>query len=262
LPDHGKGRNVWLCLGWLHQSKSRGVTALLDCDVVNFQRGLLARLAYPLMRPDLGYQFSKGYYPRLTDRLHGRLTRLLVEPLLRAWEEIHKHAPLTSYLQSFRYALSGEMAFSAEWSAQMTFPAGYGLEIGVLGQVFDQIPRNAVCQSCLTEAHDHRHQELHGPAGTAPSGLEASALEVIATMVHLLGGKPASQSALETAYRTQVCRALHHSVTNAAINDMPYDLEAESRAARLFGKCVARSSIQELVWLPAWKDLDVTLPSN
>ncbi|MCK7478417.1 MAG: hypothetical protein M0C28_14215 [Candidatus Moduliflexus flocculans] len=42
---------------------------------------MLARLFYPVASPHIDYAFCKGYYARVTDRMHGRVTRLFVTPL-------------------------------------------------------------------------------------------------------------------------------------------------------------------------------------
>jgi glucosyl-3-phosphoglycerate synthase len=41
---------------------------LHDCDIVNYRREILARLFFPVVHPALDYEFSKGYYARVTDR--------------------------------------------------------------------------------------------------------------------------------------------------------------------------------------------------
>ena len=47
----GKGRNVWYCLGMaIARGEARSV-ALHDCDILTFDRRLLARLFYPVVNP-------------------------------------------------------------------------------------------------------------------------------------------------------------------------------------------------------------------
>jgi glucosyl-3-phosphoglycerate synthase len=41
--------------------------ALHDCDILTYERSLLARLIYPVAHPIFGYEFCKGYYPRVSD---------------------------------------------------------------------------------------------------------------------------------------------------------------------------------------------------
>jgi glucosyl-3-phosphoglycerate synthase len=260
LPNHGKGRNLWLCMGWmLLHGLRHGVAATMDCDIKGFHPAMLARLVYPVLREDLGYQFCKGYYARHSDRLHGRLMRLLIQPFLSAWEEEHRSAPLTTFLQQFRYALSGEMCFQASLAAKFTFPAGYGVELGILGNIFDLAPKSAVCQSGLCAAFEHRHQPLQSGDGSR-GGLEASAMEILATLYLLLGKDP--PATFPASFRQHACRALHHAVSVSAINGLDYDLESESRVVKLLGKCLDRGKTHPLCLLPPWGETNVLVPKE
>ena len=64
------------------------VIALHDCDIVNYSREMLARLCYPVANPNLDYVFCKGFYSRVTNKMHGRVTRLLVTPLVRSIQQL------------------------------------------------------------------------------------------------------------------------------------------------------------------------------
>ncbi|MCK4557537.1 MAG: glycosyl transferase, partial [Candidatus Aminicenantes bacterium] len=60
--ERGKGRAVWIAFGYvLARGRSR-VIALHDCDIVNYDRMLLARLCYPVANPHSEYEFCKGFY--------------------------------------------------------------------------------------------------------------------------------------------------------------------------------------------------------
>ena len=83
----GKGRNVWYCMGYALASGRSDVVALHDCDIVTYDREMLARLVYPVANPRFGYVFAKGFYSRIAEgKLNGRVCRLLVGPLLNALE--------------------------------------------------------------------------------------------------------------------------------------------------------------------------------
>ncbi len=87
--EEGKGRNVWFCLGYTLAKRRSHAIALHDCDILTYDRGLLARLIYPVANPGFSYQFAKGYYSRVADgKMNGRVTRLLITPLLRALEQV------------------------------------------------------------------------------------------------------------------------------------------------------------------------------
>ena len=88
--EMGKGRNVWYCYGYVLASGRAEAVALHDCDIVTYDRGLLARLIYPVANPAFNYEFAKGYYSRIADgKLNGRVSRLLVTPLIRALKKVY-----------------------------------------------------------------------------------------------------------------------------------------------------------------------------
>ena len=55
--EPGKGCNVWYCFGYVLASGRGDAIALHDCDIKTYERGLLARLVYPVAHPGFGYQF-------------------------------------------------------------------------------------------------------------------------------------------------------------------------------------------------------------
>ena len=74
--ERGKGQTCWFAIGTLLADADCEGIALHDCDILNYDTDLLARLIYPIVHPNLGFEFSKGYYSRVSDQLHGRVTRL------------------------------------------------------------------------------------------------------------------------------------------------------------------------------------------
>jgi glucosyl-3-phosphoglycerate synthase len=123
----GKGRNVWYCLGYSLASGRSGAIALHDCDILTYERDLLARLIYPVAHPAFNYQFCKGYYSRVTDTaMNGRVCRLLVTPLIRALQKLYAPMPYLDYLDSFRYALAGEFSFRSDVVSDLRIPVTGG----------------------------------------------------------------------------------------------------------------------------------------
>ena len=76
LGADGKGRSVWIAMGYVIATDRSEVIALHDCDILTYNRELLARLCFPSANPNMGYEFCKGFYSRVTDRMFGRVTRL------------------------------------------------------------------------------------------------------------------------------------------------------------------------------------------
>ncbi|MGE5173285.1 MAG: glycosyl transferase, partial [Betaproteobacteria bacterium] len=84
----GKGRSAWLAYGYVLAASNSYAIALHDCDIVTYSRDLLGRLCYPVINPNLDYVFCKGFYSRVTDKMHGRVTRLLITPLVRSIQSL------------------------------------------------------------------------------------------------------------------------------------------------------------------------------
>ncbi|MGB1848551.1 MAG: glycosyl transferase, partial [Pseudohongiellaceae bacterium] len=82
---------------------------LHDCDILTYDRSLLARLLYPVANPNFSYAFNKGFYSRVAgDRISGRVVRLFVTPLIRTLKRVCGCSEFLDYMDSFRYPLAGE----------------------------------------------------------------------------------------------------------------------------------------------------------
>ena len=167
--EDGKGRSCWLSYGYLLATGDCDVIALHDCDIRNYERQFLARLCYPVVNPNLDFEFCKAYYARVTDRMHGRVTRLFMTPLIRAISGMAPNTPLLDFLDSFRYPLAGEFAMKANLARVNRIPGDWGLEVGVLAEVYRNCSPSRICQVDLADNYDHKHQDavrrrrLQGP---------------------------------------------------------------------------------------------------
>jgi glucosyl-3-phosphoglycerate synthase len=230
-PGGGKGQNVLQAVRFLCKQEC-DIIATQDCDVASFRRGDLARLCYAVAHPDLGFRYAKAYYSRVTDRLYGRVSRLFLTPLLHAIMRVAGHHPITDFLLSFRYPLSGEMAMTRELAAELPFSDGWGLEIGQLCEVFRRVDPRDVCQVDGGSGYDHKHQ----PAATALAQMAAEiARELFAQLA--AEGLPAGaefQAAVARAYRREADHALRRSAALARINALPFDVIDETSIVQVF----------------------------
>ncbi|MBO6884640.1 MAG: glycosyl transferase, partial [Marivita sp.] len=159
--EQGKGKNVWTSIGYLIGCQDSAVMAIHDCDILTYTNELLARLIYPVANPTFPYQVAKGYYARIGgEKLNGRVTRLLVSPLLIALKRVVGDRDYLDYLRSFRYPLSGEFAMRTNILPDLRIPSDWGLEIGVLSEAWRNLAPKAVCQVEIADAYDHKHQAL------------------------------------------------------------------------------------------------------
>jgi len=159
--EPGKGKNVWSAIGYLIACEDSAVMAIHDCDILTYTNELLARLIYPVANVSFPYQLAKGYYARVgQDRLNGRVSRLLVSPLLIAMKKVIGDRDYLDYLRSFRYPLSGEFAMRTSMLPDLRVPSDWGLEIGILSEAWRNLAPRAVCQVEIADQYDHKHQEL------------------------------------------------------------------------------------------------------
>jgi len=175
--EPGKGKNVWSSIGYLMSCGDSAVMALHDCDILTYTNELLARLIYPVANPNFPYQVAKGYYARIgQDKLNGRVTRLLVSPLLIALKRVVGDRDYLDYLRSFRYPLSGEFAMRTNILPDLRIPSDWGLEIGVLSEAWRNLAPKAVCQVEIADSYDHKHQDLS--AADADAGLNRMSTDI------------------------------------------------------------------------------------
>ena len=259
--SRGKGRNVWYCLGAVLAAGSAAVIAMHDADIAGYSRQLPARLVYPVAHPSFGYSFAKGYYHRVTEgRFGGRVTRLLVAPLVRALRvEAGDHRYLR-FLEAFRYPLAGETAMDAEVASSLRIPGHWGMDIGILSDVYARCDPSSICQVSVADAYDHKHQDLSADDPTA--GLRRMSIDVTATMIRRLGPEAIDGAAgLCDAYLAAARDLVRHYANDAELNGYFVDVAAEQATAEVFARSVAdavalcRADFQEDSLNPSWRQV-------
>ena len=159
--EAGKGRNVWYSIGFVNARGKADAVALHDCDVLTYERRLLARLLYPMANPNFQFEFCKGYYPRVAEgKMNGRANRLLVGPLLLALERVLGPSDYLSFMRGFRYLLAGEFSFRRSLIPELRIPSDWGLEVGILSEMQRNQATSRICQVDLANSYDHKHQPL------------------------------------------------------------------------------------------------------
>jgi glucosyl-3-phosphoglycerate synthase len=267
-PD-GKGRSCWLAYGYLLAMRDCGMIALHDCDIVNYDRQLLARLCYAIAHPHLPFEFCKGYYARVTDRMHGRVTRLFMTPLIRALEGMAPGTPFLRFLDSFRYALAGEFAMDIDLAKVNRIPADWGLEVGVLAEVFRNCAVARTCQVDLTDNYEHKHQNLS--AEDANKGLARMTADISKSLFSTLASEGLVFSAdhfrsLEVRYVRMAQDTIARYDADAMINGLKFDRHAEELGVAVFAKSL-RSAAAEFVadpralpLIPNWNRVHSAIP--
>lgn len=265
----GKGRSCWMAFGHLLATRDCDVAALHDCDIVNYDRQLLARLCYPVAHPLLGFEFCKGYYARVTDRLHGRVVRLFVTPLLRALEGMAPGAPFLKYLDSFRYPLAGEFAMDINLARVNRIPSDWGLELGVLAEVYRNCAISRTCQVDLTDNYEHKHQDVSEDDPTR--GLTRMAGDIAKSLLRTLASEGLVFSAddfrgLEVRYVRIAQDTIARYYADAMLNGLKFDRHAEETAVAAFAKSLHRAVAEfiedplGLPLIPNWNRVLAAVP--
>lgn len=268
--EMGKGRNVWYCYGYILASGRAEAVALHDCDIVTYDRSLLARLIYPVANPAFNYEFAKGYYARTADgKMNGRVCRLLVTPLIRALKKVYGQIDYLDYLDSFRYPLSGEFSMRVDVLNDIRIPSDWGLEIGVLSEMKRNYSTNRICQVDITDNYDHKHQPLS--PDDAALGLSKMSIDICKSIFRKLAtqGEVFNTETFRTIKATYFRVALDFVETyynDALMNGLTLDRHKEEAAVELFAENIMRAgeyfldNPMETPFIPSWNRVISAIP--
>jgi len=270
--EPGKGRNVWYMFGYILASGKVDTVAIHDCDILTYQRDLLARLIYPVANPSLSYKFCKGYYARIANNsMNGRVCRLLVTPLLRALKKICGPSEYLDFMDSFRYPLAGEFSLSRDVIEDIRIPSDWGLEMGTLSEMHRNYATNQICQVDIAETYDHKHQDLSLADKT--KGLSKMSCDISKSLFR----KMATQGEVFTPERIRTIKATYYRIaldlvdsyhSDAAINGLSYDMHKEGAAIEVFAENIMQAGndflnpdfSMETPFMPSWKRVISAVP--
>lgn len=269
IDIRGKGRNVWMCLGYALTYPDSYAIAMHDCDIVNYTRELPARLFYPVVHPGLDFEFNKGYYARVTGKLHGRVTRLFYSPLIKSFEKILGHNRYLDYMDSFRYALSGEFAFIRSLGRGMRISPTWGLEVSTLSEVYASTSNTRICQTEIMSTYEHKHQDLS--SDNIEKGLAKMADEIAQTLFRVLSQSgivltPSHFQTLIATYYQESRYAISKYNALSKMNGLTYNRQKEIEAVELFQSALHHAQEQFQVSpmgvpsLSAWTTIRSVLP--
>jgi glucosyl-3-phosphoglycerate synthase len=266
----GKGRNVWYCLGYVLGSRRGQAVALHDCDIVTYDRELLARLIYPVAHPTFSYTYCKGYYARVaSNNMGGRVSRLFVTPLLRTMTKVCGQSDFIEYLDSFRYPLAGEFSMRADVINDLLIPSDWGLEIGLLAEMKRNYATNRLCQVDIADVYDHKHQDL-SPEDSS-KGLSKMSTDIAKALFRKLAtkGEVFSTEKFRTIKATYYRVALDFIETyhnDAVINGLEHDRHREEQAVELFAQNLMAAgdhfleNPMEKPFMPSWNRVRSAVP--
>jgi len=266
----GKGRNVWYCMGYILASGKVESIALHDCDILTYERDLLTKLLYPVANPLFNYDFSKGYYARIANgKINGRVSRLLVTPLIKALKKTVGHCDYLEYMDSFLYPLAGEFSFRKDVLKDIRIPSDWGLEIGVLSEMYRNYSSNHICQVDIASTYDHKHQDLS--LDNAEAGLSKMSIDISKAFIRKLAtqGETFSTDKIRTLKATYYRIALDYVETyrnDALMNGLSLDLHNEEKAIEMFAQNILTAGQDFLEqpmdtpFMPSWDRVISAVP--
>lgn len=164
-PPAGKGDNLWRAL-----TAMRGdIVCFVDADSSDFGQHFVCGLLGPLVCQP-GIEYVKAFYRRpwrdgegVRPTGGGRVTHLTARPLLgRFYPD----------LLAFEQPLAGEMAARRTLFESVPFATGYGLETGLLIDIYRRVGMRAMCQVDL-DSRQNRHRPLEELGPMADAVLES-----------------------------------------------------------------------------------------
>ena len=269
--EMGKGRNVWYCMGYILALGNTEAVALHDCDILTYKKDLLSRLVYPVANPKFNFDFCKGYYPRISkNKVKGRVSRLLVTPILRALEKTIGNKEFISFIDSFRYPLAGEFSFRRRVLKDIRIPYDWGLEIGVLSEMCRNFSGNRLCQVDIADKYDHKHQNIS--FDDKSTGLSKMSIDIIKVLIRKLAsqGEVFSMAIFRTLKATYFREALDFVQIykkDAMMNSYEIDVHEEESAVELFARNIMEAgqtfldSPMESPNIPTWNRVDTAFPN-
>ena len=268
--EQGKGRNVWYCLGMCIARDNARSVALHDCDIKTYDRRMLAKLFYPVVNPLFNFEFCKGYYPRVADnKMNGRVARLLVFPLITAFEKTIGRSNYLDFMKSFKYPLAGEFSFRRNVLPELRISSDWGIEVGILSEMQRNFSPHNICQVDLADSYDHKHQELS--ANDMSKGLSRMSIDIITTMIKKLATQGNSFSletfrSLKATYYRSALDLIDIYRTDADINGLKFDSHSEEKAVELFALNIMKAgesffkNPMDTPFIPTWSRVKSAIP--
>ena len=235
----GKGRDVWLAQGIA--TLENYAIALHDADIQSYSEIIPTKLLYPIIDPELDFKFNKGYYARVNIErtiMYGRVFRLFLQPLLRSLVDYLGTEPdFIRYLRSFRYPISGEFALTSDLSLDLDVPGGWGIELGVMAEMYRNVARKRICQTDLG-FYEHKHQEI----GDSGQGLVKMSGEIFKTLLRVLIEQDYIQVSrpfllsVRVLYQRNAQDAIRKYHADAHINNIDYERHLEESMVEKFSQ--------------------------
>ena len=181
-PAQGKGDAMWRSLSVARED----IVMFADADTTDFREHIVYGTVGPLLA-DPAIQFVKAAYRRPFKQGEesvpdggGRVTELMAKPLLNLF-----YPELAGFVQP----LAGEFAGRRELLSALPFFTGYGVEIGMMIDVFAEVGLEGMAQVDLG-TRQNRHQSLASLTRMSSVVLRTMAMREGLAQRELVGDEP------------------------------------------------------------------------
>ena len=150
-----------------------------------------------------------------------------------------------------------------------SLPSDWGLEVGILSEMYRNYSPNKVCQVDIADRYDHKHQDVSQDDST--KGLSKMSIDICKLIFRKLAtegqvlNKPLFR-AVKAAYFRNALDFVERYKNDAVMNGLSVDVHAEEDAVELFaqniidaGKTYLDSSV-ERPFIPSWNRVVSAVP--
>ncbi len=252
----GKGKDVWIAMGIA--SLELHSFALHDADILYYSKMLPTKMLYPIVEPKLDFFFAKGYYARINmekRQMYGRVSRLFVNPILEAMQEkLAFRSRFVTYLQSFSYPLSGEIAIYSDLAMRLRIPSDWGFEMGMLAELYRNASFPRICEVDLG-VYEHKHKDVD-PTGLA-STAEDSLITLLRTLTEMDGIEvsPPFLQSLQVMYRKIAQDKIRQYNADATCNNLVFDRHLEECSVDVLSEVIGSAGQKYQLMNPAKNQL-------
>jgi len=128
-------------------------------------------------------------------------------------------------------------------------PSDWGLEVGVLAEVFRNCAVSRTCQVDLADTYEHKHQQLSDDDAT--KGLSRMASEIAKSLFRTVAAEGVVFTAehfrtLEVRYVRMAQDAIARYYADAMLNGLKFDRHGEEVAVATFAKSLQRAASEFL----------------
>ncbi|HID27693.1 MAG TPA: glucosyl-3-phosphoglycerate synthase [Methanosarcinales archaeon] len=265
----GKGKDTWIAMGIA--SLDSYAIALNDADAAIYSSLFPAKLLFPIVDPELDFFFNKGYYARInftTGCMFGRVFRLFVHPLLDAFLDKLKESEFIEYLRAFRYPLSGEFAITSDLALNIRIPGDWGLEIGILAEVYRNSTYKRICQTDLGY-YDHTHKDVGEGRTHGLSKMVSDITKILLRTLTETNGLEITKSfllSLRVLYKKYAHDHIRQYNADARCNNLRYNRHLEESTVDTFSNIIIDAGKEYInqpigMLLPDWTRAISAMPT-